>query len=219
MPGSGGFGAVTVTKSMTISCEIGTAGVLVAGTNGIVFAGAATDYLYLKGLDFEGLGSGLSGVLFNSGGLLHIEDCVFRHFTQFGIQIKASSSASFVVTRTSVFDNGNGTTGGGIGLQPTGTVEGTIDRLVANRNTFGVFANGTSGGSFNFAVRDSVLNGNTQAGSLSSGAPITFAMLTRVVAIHNGTGIQVTGATAQVRVGQSQITGNEPVSAAPCCLM
>src|SRR6266513_1125617 len=41
----GGFGAVTITKSMTISCEAGTAGVLVAGTNAIVFQGAATDYL------------------------------------------------------------------------------------------------------------------------------------------------------------------------------
>ncbi|WP_156947164.1 hypothetical protein [Bradyrhizobium sp. WSM3983] len=51
----GGFGAVTVTKSLTISCESGTAGVLVSGTNGIVFAGASTDYLYLKGLDIEGL--------------------------------------------------------------------------------------------------------------------------------------------------------------------
>src|SRR3569833_2644167 len=37
----GGFGAVTVAKSMTISCEAGTAGVLVSGTNGIVGAGAA----------------------------------------------------------------------------------------------------------------------------------------------------------------------------------
>src|ERR1017187_10013965 len=53
---TGGFGALTVTKSMTISCEAGTAGVLVAGTNGIVFAGGPTDYLYLKGLDFEGVG-------------------------------------------------------------------------------------------------------------------------------------------------------------------
>src|SRR5258708_3572762 len=63
----GGFGAVTITKSMTISCDIGTAGVLVSGTNGIVFAGGANDYLYLKGLDIEGFGTGLSGVLFNSG--------------------------------------------------------------------------------------------------------------------------------------------------------
>src|SRR5271170_779269 len=32
----GGFGAVTIVKSMTIACQAGTAGVLVAGTNGIV---------------------------------------------------------------------------------------------------------------------------------------------------------------------------------------
>src|SRR5450432_4615171 len=31
----GGFGGVTITKSMTISCEAGTAGVVVAGTNGL----------------------------------------------------------------------------------------------------------------------------------------------------------------------------------------
>ena len=205
----GGFGAVTVTKSMTISCEMGTGGVLVAGTNGIVFQGAATDYLYLKGLDIEGLGSGLSGIVFNSGRILHVENCAIRHFTGFGIQIKPNTGASFTVTRTTVFDNGNGTAGGGIGIQPTATTEGTIDRLVANRNTFGIFADGTAGGSFNVAVRDSVLNGNTQAGfSLSSGALVTWAMLTRVVAMNNGTGIQEIGATAQLRVGQSEITGN-----------
>src|SRR5476649_2165804 len=32
----GGFGAVTITKSMSIICESGTAGVLVSGTNGII---------------------------------------------------------------------------------------------------------------------------------------------------------------------------------------
>src|ERR1700730_8398499 len=77
----GGFGAVTITKSMTISCEAGTAGVLVSGTNAIIFQGASTDYLFLKGLDIEGLGTGLSGIVFNAGGFLHVEDCVIRHFT------------------------------------------------------------------------------------------------------------------------------------------
>src|SRR3984893_920521 len=76
----GGFGAVTITKSMTISCEAGTAGGLGSGTNAIVFAGGANDYLFLKGLDIEGFGTGLSGILFNSGAVLHVEDCVIRHF-------------------------------------------------------------------------------------------------------------------------------------------
>jgi hypothetical protein len=206
----GGFGAVTITKSMTLSCEAGTAGVLVAGTNGITFAGGTSDYLYLKGLDIEGLGSGLQGIAFLSGAALHVDNCVIRHFTGFGIQIKSSTAnATFIVTHTSVFKNGNGTTGGGIGLQPTVTVEGSIDGLIADKNTFGIFADGTTGGNFNVAVRDSALNGNTLAGfSISSGASVTSAMLTRILAMTNGTVILETGATALVRVGESEITGN-----------
>ncbi len=205
----GGFGAVTITKSISIICESGVAGVLVSGTNGIVFAGQPTDFLFLKGLDIEGLGTGLDGVKWISGGSLHIEDCRIRHFTGFGIHIVPTNTGSFVVSRTTLFLNGNGTTGGGIGVEPPSTVEGTIDHVVASRNVFGVFANGASGGNFNFAVRDTVLNGNSQAGvSVSSGAPVTWAMLTRLVAINNGTGIIESGATAQVRVGESEITGN-----------
>jgi hypothetical protein len=210
----GGMGQVTVTKSMTISCEVGTAGIVFSSGSAVNFNGGATDYLFLKGLDIEGLiktgtSSSVAGVSFNSGQLLHIEDCVIRDSGTAGVLIKSTTAGStFVVTRTTVFNNGTGVNGGGISIQPTVLVEGTIDRVVANRNTFGVVANGTLGGSYSIVVRDSVLNGNTQAGfSASSGATVTNAMLTRVVAMNNGTGIQATG-TPSIRVGSSEITGN-----------
>ena len=187
---------------------------LVASGNGVNFNGASSDYLFLKGLDFEGLiktgtSSSVAGVSFNTGQLLHVEDCVIRDFGTAGVLIKSTTAGStFVVTRTTLFNNGNGAVGGGISIQPTVTVEGTIDRVVANRNSFGVVANGGTGGSYNVAVRDSVLNGNTQAGFLgSSGAPVTNAMLTRVIAQNNGNGIQATGSPS-IRVGSSEITGN-----------
>src|SRR4051794_39222929 len=72
----GGFGALTITKSISIFCEAGTAGVLVSGTNGIVINAAATDSVYLKGLDFEGVNSGLNGIVINSAALVQIDDCV-----------------------------------------------------------------------------------------------------------------------------------------------
>src|SRR5579884_3459707 len=49
----GGFGAVTITKSITISSESPEAGVLVSGTNGIVIAAGPTDTVILKNLDIE----------------------------------------------------------------------------------------------------------------------------------------------------------------------
>src|SRR2546429_7788553 len=52
----GGFGAVTITKSLTIDGGGGqVASVLVAGTNGIVVAAGGADIVILRNLRFDGL--------------------------------------------------------------------------------------------------------------------------------------------------------------------
>src|SRR5215813_4681031 len=70
----GGFGAVTITRSITIDCHHVVAGVLAAGTNGINI-NAAGIVVTLRGLDIEGVGSGLIGVNFINGAQLNVEDC------------------------------------------------------------------------------------------------------------------------------------------------
>jgi hypothetical protein len=207
----GGFGAVTVIKSMTISCEAGTAGVLVAGTNGIVFNGAATDYLFLKGIDFEGSGSGLSGIVFNTGGFLHVEDCVIRHFTANGILIQPNANAGFEVLRTTVFDNGNGATGAGIRVAPSGgTTLGTIDRVTADRNTFGIASDATVGAaSINLTINDSTSTGNVLAGIIAAtGAINNNVNVMRSAVANNATGLQTSGVAANLRIGLSVVSGN-----------
>ena len=213
----GGFGAVTITKALTISCDgTGTAGVLVSGTNGIVVSAGASDFVFLKGLDIEGLGTGLSGIKVLSAALVHIEDCVIRNFTTgapngLGIQFNPSGNLTFVVTRTTLFNNGSGATGGGIQVRPTGGgTTGVIDRVVADRNVFGIAADGTGGAiAINVTVRDSTINGSTATGILSvTGAAPTQVMVTRTSISNNATGLQTSGAGATLRVGQSDITGN-----------
>src|ERR1700680_5148936 len=51
----GGFGAVTITKPITISSQCTEAGVLVSGTNGIIVQAGVNDRVLLRGLDFNGL--------------------------------------------------------------------------------------------------------------------------------------------------------------------
>src|SRR5579884_3382226 len=52
----GGFGALTITKSITIDGGGGqVASVLVAGTNGFVVAAGATDNVYIRNVSFQGL--------------------------------------------------------------------------------------------------------------------------------------------------------------------
>lgn len=206
----GGFGAVTVTKSMTISCEGLTAGVLVSGTNGIIFNAGANDYLVLKGLDIEGLGTGINGVSFLNGGFLHVEDCVIRHFTGSGISITAGGATGFMITRTTVFSNGNGATGTGINIAPPagGTSKGVIDRVIADRNTVGISGNAT-GGNVNVNIYDSVATSSALAGIVATGGSgAANVMVMRSTASNNTTGIQNNGGNAVVRIGESAIQGN-----------
>src|SRR5476649_1743117 len=52
----GGFGALTITKAITIDCANTEAGVLVAGTNGFSVNAGAGDVVTLRGLDIFGTG-------------------------------------------------------------------------------------------------------------------------------------------------------------------
>src|SRR5205085_12078875 len=69
-----GFGAVTITKGITIDGGGGqVASVLVSGTNGIVVAAAANDVVILRNLRINGIGSGINGIRWLSGKGLSVE--------------------------------------------------------------------------------------------------------------------------------------------------
>src|SRR5207302_5439746 len=80
----GGFGAVTITKAITIDGGGGqVAGVLVSGTNGIVVAAnPLTDVVILRNLRINGIGTGLNGIRFLAGKALIVENCNIFGFTQ-----------------------------------------------------------------------------------------------------------------------------------------
>ena len=144
----GGFGAVTITKSLTISCETGTAGVLVSGTNGIVISVGASDIVYLRGLDFEGVGTGLSGINFIGSGVLHVQHCVIRRFNAgaaAGINFAPTGASELYVMDTVLADNGTGAAGGGLLITPSGAATANValtDTRVEN-NTAGIKVDGT----------------------------------------------------------------------------
>src|SRR5438128_4350161 len=81
----GGFGAVTITKAITIKCQYTEGGVLVSGTNAIVVNVAATDKVTLRGLDINGLNTGLNGVRVLQARAVRILDSEIYGFTQNGV--------------------------------------------------------------------------------------------------------------------------------------
>jgi len=153
----GGFGAVTITKSITISCEGVTAGVLAPMTNGINVAvpSGATMTVYLRGLDIQGDVSGLIGVRFTatdatSSGILHIENCLIRGFnagTAAGISFAPKAASELYVSNTVLADNGNGAAGGGLLIVPdlAGGANVALTNVKVENNTAGIKVDGTVG--------------------------------------------------------------------------
>src|SRR4051812_33409442 len=91
----GGFGGVTIGKSLKIKCQYTEGGVLVSGTNAIVVNATATDHVTLRGLDINGIGVGaqtsLSGVKVLSARNVDIFDSEIYRF-QAGITVAPTSA-------------------------------------------------------------------------------------------------------------------------------
>jgi len=206
----GGFGAVTITKSITISSEGFEAGVLVSGTNGII-VNSGTGNVVLRGLDIEGLGTGLAGIKVLSVGSLHVEKCTINNFTQNGIDF-APSSASLVTSQihvsNSIIRNNNGASSGGIRIRPSTNVSaiGMIENTQLKNNQFGLRVEDKSVVTAKNSSADDNVNGSGFiAVSVSTAAVLN---LDKCVADGNAFGIRADGLNATVRFGSCMIAGN-----------
>src|SRR6516162_4187900 len=88
----GGFGALNITKALTIDGGGGqVASVVVSGTNGIIVSAGPTDVVTLRNLRINGVvsaaGGGIDGIHYASGGDLHVENCYIFCFTGDGINV------------------------------------------------------------------------------------------------------------------------------------
>jgi hypothetical protein len=173
----GGLGAVTITKTITISCEGVVAGIVASGTNGIV-VNAPGGVVILHGLDINGVGTGLAGINIIAASAVQVHKSSIRNFNAgnnngWGISAAPTAATRIDVTDTVISNNGSASTGGGIRIRPTeaGTVTGAISQVkVLNNAGIGVVVDGSAatGQPMTVAVRDSAVIGNVVTGILSN---------------------------------------------------
>jgi hypothetical protein len=210
----GNFGAVTITKALTINCEETLGSGLVSGTDGIVVQAGAGDVVTLKGLEFEGVNSGLNAVRFLSGKELHMHKFQIRNFTNSGIDIEPSNSTRVFLADGYISDCGVGGSGFAAILVKANSGANTsvsINHVLMEDNLNGVFTDGSGGGGIvHVQVKDSVVSGSSNNGiSISSAGPSSTADVVNNIIRYNGnTGAVVTGAAAALKLGGNTITDN-----------
>jgi hypothetical protein len=93
----GGFGAVTITKSITIDCGGVSGGILAAGTNGVIINAAASDRIVLRNLSIQGAGTGLNAIRFLAGLHLTLDNVKISGFTTIGVDVSKAASGNVYV--------------------------------------------------------------------------------------------------------------------------
>ena len=223
----GGYGGVTITRSVTIYCPYTEGGILVASTNGITI-NAPGAVVVLEGLDVEGLGQtgspGLNGISVLNVGTLHVRRTRIAGFRNgYGINFTPSASgAQLVVDDVTISESGsvaNPTTSGGINLNPQAGVaaEATImnSRLSNNLNVgIRVDTTGIVGSSIDATIVDSRIVNNASGVLVKVPAgtgTARFVLQDSVVSLNNAYGLIAnagTQGTVSAYVGNTTISSN-----------
>jgi len=134
----GGFGAVTITRSMTLDGTGTMASILASGTNGIIINitdpvdGSKT--VRLRGLSINGAGTGMVGIKVLAANRVIIEDMIIDGFTRNGISFEASSPVQAIVMNSRVSNNA------GNGINAAGGAQVVLQNTTLVQNGTGVFA-------------------------------------------------------------------------------
>ncbi len=215
----GGFGSVTITKSISLYCEGTINGVLAPGTSGITINGVGINVL-LSGFDLEGFGSGINGVRFVNGASLHIRNSNIRDFRAggFGVSFTPSDAAgaTLVLDDVTIIENGaaSGVTGGVL-VQPGTNVPVTVlvtNSRITDNNRGGIRIDASTAGSSVKAVISGTQITDNQIGVYARSAPgggtVNLALSNNVVSGNASTGVLAEDALATINATGNTITHN-----------
>jgi len=208
----GGFGGVTITKSITIDCSSMTGGILVSGTPGVTVSGANI-HVILRGINIEGVGTGTRGINFVQGASLTVERCNITQFTSEGIRFTPSGAAQLFVSDSVISLNGV-SGGGGIFVDPgAGSALVTLQRVQLKRNFEGFRASGAGSGVVFANIQDSLVSSSGSFGIIGvtpvGGAAVFLDIQRSSSNLNGGAGIRASGAGVQVFIGSSIVTAND----------
>ncbi|HEX3559076.1 MAG TPA: hypothetical protein VHU19_07720 [Pyrinomonadaceae bacterium] len=226
----GGFGAVTITKSITIDCHEVFASILNAGTNGVnipfdnfTAVGEVRKTVRLRNLNFNGFDSGLrsvaiSGSAGTTGTKVIIEDCMMdgnQTSPGRGIEDFRRGGGLLVIKNTSI----RGMLSAAVVVDPTaagGSSSAQVNVSISDsqfcNNGFGI----NFGSNVKAFVHNAIIAGNVNSGVFAvqnSGGTTEVAVDSSIVS-GNGTGFTASSANTVIRVSNTTAMNNGTLATA-----
>ena len=201
---AGGYGAVTITKAITINGEGTLASILASSGSGIVINAGASDKVVLRNLSINGAGGGTTGVQVTSGNVV-IDKCLIEGFQVgfiggIGVFVSAAATTNVAIVDSNLVNNSHG-----VWYSTTsGFVIGTLDNVrILDTPGYGVIA---GSGAF-ISITRSLING-TGTGALltnASGATINASDSTLS---NNGNAANASSSGSSISLNNVALFGN-----------
>jgi hypothetical protein len=202
----GGFGAVTITKSITLDGTGTFASILASLTTGIIINAAATDVITIRGISINGFCNGIRGMNILQAKTVNIEDCVIFRFAGEGVLVNETNDIQLNVRNSVIRDNA----GDGINVTSSGgTVKANLDNVQLTGNANGIHARQSS----RVIANNSVFSNNTTNGIFAdaTSAFATVRVWNSSISLNGGNGVRagnLGGGVSGVEIGQNQINQN-----------
>lgn len=227
----GGYGAITINKSLTISGTGTLASILAAGINGVVVNAGANDTVIIRDISINGGNTGVSGIRFVGGGTVVVDHCWIYGFrgtsSSRGIDVALGATGNLKVynsvieniledgihmTTTSgqvvaTIDNTEIMNCGQNGIDAVNNVRAGVTRSRITHNPAGGIV--TSGSNSSLNLDDVFVSYAVVGLQASSGSSIRVSNSTMA---QNGTGISPNGGTIDSFQGNS-LMGNAAAGA------
>jgi hypothetical protein len=199
----GGFGAVTIAKSITIDGAGTQAGILASFANGVNVNGAGIT-VTLRNLSIEGAGTGLTGVNYVQGAFLSIENCKIFGFRQG----QASGVRMATAGHLTIKDSYIADTNVGVHLEtPSGQMVSTLDNVrIENTGTYGILAANTA--VINLMVRRSMINNNGNHGIYGAGPSVDITVVDSSVSFNQGVALFAAYPGTTIRISGDTLVNN-----------
>jgi hypothetical protein len=222
----GGYGAVTITKSITIDGRGTNASILAAGTTGVIINAPAGSKVTLRNLSINGVrnstSAGVSGVrIIGASSLVRIDKVDIFGFATAGVDFAGSTAGNrrLEIRRSSIHDNyGTGANGVGVWTRPAAAgvnARTTIRDSYIDDNGKGVVADSALGSArvtiTGSSIEDSGFSGGTGQSIQAFGANSTVRISDNVIA-NNIFGPEALSGAQIISFGDNVISNDGPAS-------
>lgn len=207
----GGYGAVTITKSITIDCTGTFGSALSSGTTGVIvnIAVNANDpnrSVRLRGITINGTGAsgavgtrtGIDGIRILQATSVFVEDTVIAEFSQQGIEVAATANVNLRLDNVTIRNTN-------VSCLRVATSAGQVVTMIANTRIFGCPVGLVAAGLTRTGVSNSTFSHNTT--SLQTTGSNNIINADGIMVTFASTGV-IANATSTIRLSNSFITQN-----------